>query len=229
MIWKATGMRALLRRIDFSSASVISARVSFPAEARAARLCHTSDSDLPMKSGDLIDTPLARAQPMISRAVCGPQFRAVARCWAVSLRSSASGGTQGPFGGLSPISSGASSFSTLTARTLNAPDEETFSLQGAVSSRETLPRLSVCGIRVMSVLVQRERMSGKNGDISYTDIIATSFDQSDIDRTAGNAILTATSCVTQPRARGPIAGIRQSGPFRATKIITQIGRRLNDD
>jgi branched-chain amino acid transport system ATP-binding protein len=41
MIWKATGMRALLRRIDFSSASVISPRVSFPADARAARPCHT--------------------------------------------------------------------------------------------------------------------------------------------------------------------------------------------
>ena len=46
MIWKATGMRALLRRIDLSSAAVISVRVNFPLDALAASSCQAADNDL---------------------------------------------------------------------------------------------------------------------------------------------------------------------------------------
>ena len=46
MIWKATGMRALLRRIDLSSAAVISTLVNFPFDALAASSCQAADNDL---------------------------------------------------------------------------------------------------------------------------------------------------------------------------------------
>jgi hypothetical protein len=46
MIWKATGMRALLRRIDLSSAAVISTLVNFPLDALAASSCQAADNDL---------------------------------------------------------------------------------------------------------------------------------------------------------------------------------------
>jgi branched-subunit amino acid ATP-binding cassette transporter len=97
-------MRTLLRRMDFSRVSVISLLVSFPADARVIRLPHTSDKDFPAYSGHSIDIPFAFAHSTISRAVCGPQFRAVTRCRAVSMRSRSSGGTHIPLGGVSPVS-----------------------------------------------------------------------------------------------------------------------------
>ena len=45
MIWKATGMRALLRRIDLYSAAVISVLVNFPLDALAASSCQAADND----------------------------------------------------------------------------------------------------------------------------------------------------------------------------------------
>jgi hypothetical protein len=46
MTWKATGIRALLRRIDRSSAAVISALVNFPLDALAVSSCQAADNDL---------------------------------------------------------------------------------------------------------------------------------------------------------------------------------------
>src|ERR1044071_7600809 len=105
MIWKATGMRALLRRIDLSSAAVISALVNFPLDALAVSSCHAADNDLLVGGSGSMWTPRAPAHAMISRVVRGPQFRATARCFAVSFRSNSSGGSHVPLGGITSVNS----------------------------------------------------------------------------------------------------------------------------
>lgn len=119
MVWNAVGIRTLLRRIDFCNASIASELVSVPAEPLAITRAHISDNDPTAGNNGLIVTPQPCAQQMISRVVRGPQLRAMASRSAVSARSSSRVGAQVPFGGCSPVSSAASSFSTFWARTLS--------------------------------------------------------------------------------------------------------------
>ena len=63
--------------------------------------------------------PFACAHLTISSVVWGPQFRAVARCFQVSLCSNTSEGIHLPRGGVSPVNSAARIFRTFSARTLS--------------------------------------------------------------------------------------------------------------
>jgi hypothetical protein len=131
-------MRVFFRRADRSSASAISALLNSPLEDLATISRHIADNDLPAWNGRAMATPFDLAQPMISSAVRGPQFRAAERSLKRSFRSNSLGGIHLPRGGSFPVISAASSLRTFSARVLNELDRSTGSSVTLFGIREGL-------------------------------------------------------------------------------------------
>lgn len=107
MIFCATGMLVLLRRIDFSSASPFPRARVLPPHA-SCRGLSTWPKGIGRRGRAGGSSPRVCRPLDDSRMVCGPQFRAVERCLNVTRRSRALDGVQPSRGGHSPVSSAVS-------------------------------------------------------------------------------------------------------------------------